>query len=263
MIMKWISLSAAAIFGLSSLALADEAKPLDEGKKLATTFDLTYMSKYIDKGSASYGDQGAVFETISFDLWGTGFGVFVRHQSATSSGYVEKQRLNYGVTYDGKIFNDDFYKTVYKLTWYYKDYYGQSRTINNSQEWILDFTWPELLPIKNLDPYYIVNYGYPAGSGYDNRDTAGWMHRFGLGYNLEISGLKAPIKLTSDIAYNDGLGGSSKDHDWSHSTFGAQTTYKFNKNLSFVPGIYYQISMDDSVNEDDELYCKVSMKYTF
>lgn len=235
----------------------------EEGKQLVTTFDLTYMSKYINRGAESYGRQGAFFETVNFDLWGTGFGLCVGHQSATSSGYVDKQRLNYGVNYSGRVFDGEVYKTLYKISWIYKEYYGRAREIGNTQEWILDFLWPNLLPVKNLAPYYITHYEYPAGSGYNNHDISGWVHRFGLNYNLDVSGLAEPIKLSSEIAYTDGYGGPTKDHDWSYSTFGASTKVKLSSNLSFIPGIYYQISMDDSVNENDELYCKVSMKYTF
>lgn len=255
--MKRILFSVAVLIGFSAIAQAEESK------KLGVSFDLTYMSKYINKGGASYGDKGGVFETINFDLWGTGFGVSVGHQSATSSGYVDKQRMNYGVNYGGKFFDGDAYKTVYKINWVYKEYYGRAREEANTQELIFDFSWPELLPVKNLAPYYVACYEYPAGSGYENRNISGWVHRLGLSYDLVVSGLKAPVKLTSDIAYNDGYGGPTKDHDWAYSTFGASTKFNLSKNVAFIPGVYYQISMDDSVNEDDELYCRISMKYTF
>lgn len=257
---KRILFSVAVLLSLLPFVQAEESK---EAKKLGVSFDLTYMSKYINKGAESYGNKGAFFETVNFDLWGTGFGVSVGHQSATSSGYVDKQRFNYGVNYGGSLFDGEAYKTLYKINWVYKDYYGRARTKGNTQEWIFDFSWPDALPIENLTPYYITHYEYPAGSGYDNRDTSGWVHRFGLNYDLGVSGLPEPVKLSSEIAYTDGYGGPTKDHDWSYSTFGASTKFKLAKNLALVPGLYYQLSMDDSVNDRDELYCKISMRYTF
>jgi hypothetical protein len=60
----------------------------------------------------------------------------------------------------------------------------------------------------------------------------------------------------------DGLGGAA--YDWSYDTFGLSTAFKTSDNLTFAPGIYQQISMDDSVcKRDDITYCKLSMKYKF
>jgi long-subunit fatty acid transport protein len=53
------------------------------------------------------------------------------------------------------------------------------------------------------------------------------------------------------------------DHDWSHAVFGASTGFTVTDKLTFTPGIYYQISMDDSVNPEDEYWFSLSMTYTF
>lgn len=258
------------LFGITTLLNAQEYTPVAQPNlaqakepKLGAAFDLTYMSRYISKGTEPYGNKGAFFETISLDLWQTGFGVSAGHQSPTSSGYVDKQRFNYGVNYGNNIFNGEPYKTVYKIDWIYKHYYGRARNAGNSQNWIFDFSWPNILPIKNLSPYYVADYEYPAGSDYANSNTTGWVHRLGLGYKLPVSGLVEPLKLTSEIAYNDGYGGPTKDHDWAYATFGVATKYALSKNLSLIPGLYHQISMDDSVNTHDVTYCKISMKYNF
>ena len=73
--------------------------------------------------------------------------------------------------------------------------------------------------------------------------------------------LTVTLNLTSDIAYNDGFGG--KAHDWSYATFGLSTKLKIAENLSFVPGIYHQISMKDSICKHDVTHCILSMKYKF
>jgi len=70
-----------------------------EEKKITTTFDLTYMSKYMSKGGESYGQKGGLFKTISFDFWDSGFGTSVKHRNSTSSGYVDKQRFDYTLYY--------------------------------------------------------------------------------------------------------------------------------------------------------------------
>jgi hypothetical protein len=230
---------------------------------LGVTLDTTYMSKYMVKGVEGYGQQGIVFETLGIDLWGTGFGLSLGHQGPTSAGYVDKSRFNYCVHYGSSAFGGESYETKYKLSWTYKNYYDRPRNVGNTEEWILGTSWPKILPVENLTPFYIAHYEHPAGSNYDNRKTAGFVHRFGLGYDLPVSGLENALHLSSEIAYRDGLGGPARDHDWSHSTLGISTRFNIADNLSLVPGLYHQLSMDDSVSKRDVTYCKISVKYEF
>jgi len=243
------------LLGMPEFAQAEE-------KKIGVTLDFTYMSKWMTKGKEGYGQQGALFKTINLDLWGTGFGTAVTHQEATASGYVNKERFNYSIYYGNSFFNDQPFKTKYRIDWTYKHYPNEPRDARNTQEWKFAFSWPDILP-GGLTPKYTANYEYPAGSNYDNRAITGWVHRFGLGYKLSISQLPEPLNLSAEIAYRDGLGGGSVDHDWSHSTFGISTKLKITDKLSFVPALYHQISMDDSVCERDLTYCILSMKYKF
>ncbi|MHC4285170.1 MAG: hypothetical protein ACYSWZ_19700 [Planctomycetota bacterium] len=182
-----------------------------ENDKLGVTFDLTYMSKWMTKGKEGYGQQGAFFETFDIDLWGTGFGTAVGHQSATASGYVDKQRFNYSLYYGNTVFDGEPYKTKYKFNWTYKNYYGRARNEGNTQEWKFAFSWPELLS-KELEPYYIAHYEYPAGSNYNmTPHWTGWVHRFGLKINLDVDELPQPLCLSSEVAYTDGL--RAADHE--------------------------------------------------
>jgi len=240
---------------------AAEKQPTD--KKLGMSLDVTYMSRYMTKGREGYGKQGAVFETLDIDLFGTGFGVSVGQQAATKSGYVDKQRFNYTVYYTKNLFNNERYQTNFKVAWTYKHYYGRARDIGNTQEWTFSFQWPKLLPIENLWPYYTAYYECPAGSGYKNRNISGWVHLIGLGYTWKLPQLPNPLQLTADMGYNDGFGGPTKDHDWAYATLGMSTKFNITKNLTLTPGIYQQLSMDKSVATRDVLYGKISLKYSF
>ena len=206
-----------------------------EEKELGITLDLTYRSKWITKGCEGYGSDPGFFKTIDLNLWDTGFGVAVTHQDAMNSGWVNKERLNYDIYYKNSLFNDVAYKTNYKIKWRYKHYPNRPRTSKNSQEWRLDLSWPNILPVEHLFPYYTVYYEYPAGSHYDNQDISGWLHLFGLGYDWNLSELPNPLRLSADVAYRDGLGGQTKDHDWAYATLGLSTKFKITNNLSFVP----------------------------
>ena len=247
------------------ILLSTAGMGLAEEDKLGVTLDWTYASKWLSDGAEVYSEDGAFFETVSFDLYGTGFGVSLTHASATDSGWVDKERLDYKVFYGNSLFDEETYKTRYKFTWAYWNYYDRARNRGNVQDWRFAFSWPKLLD-KGPVPKYTLVYCHPAGSGYDNRTISGFLHILGLDYNLAMPQLPNPVNLSANMTFRDGAGctnTSRKDHDWSHATLGASTKFKITDNLSFVPGIYHQISMDDSVNTRDVTYCKLSMKYAF
>ena len=246
-----------------AISLSTTSPVQAEEKKLGVTLDFTYMSKWLTRGVEGYGQQGAIFETINLDLWGTGFGAAVSHQEATASGWVAKERFNYDVYYRNSLFKDEAYQTDYKIRWRYKHYPRLPRTAKNAQEWKADFSWPKILPIKNLTPYYTVYYECAAGSDYKNHDIAGWLHIFGLSYDLNMPKFPEPIRLSADAAYRDGLGGKPYDHEWSHATFGISTKLKITNNLFFIPELYHQLTMDSSVARRDITYCILTMRYKF
>jgi hypothetical protein len=129
------------------------------------------------------------------------------------------------------------------------------------------FSWPEILP-AGLVPNYTAICRWPSESNSSVRKSSGWVHIFGLGYDLLVPALvpgdeEQTLHLSADAWYNDGLGGANVDHDWSHATFGVSTGFGITKNLTFTPGIYYQSSMDDSVNTSDETWVRLSMTYKF
>jgi len=232
-----------------------------EQDKLGVTLELSYLSRWLSKGVKAYGQQGALFKTIDIDLYGTGFGLNVTHRNATASGYVDKQRFDYRPYYKGQLFDGTTYAMNYNLSAGYEHYPGLERSsANTTWEWIYAFSWPNIMP-EGFVPGYIAHYEYPAGSGHINRYVTGWVHRFRLCYDLHIQEIDKPIQLSSEVAYTDGLGGAA--HDWSYATFGASTQLQINERLSFLPGVYYQISMEDTVCTDDLTYCILSIKYVF
>jgi len=257
-----IFLMLAILFIVPTVSQAQE-----EGKKLGVSLDVSYMSKWISRGRECYSEDGAFFETINLDLWGTGFGVAVTHQSATDSGWVNMQRMNYKIYYGNSFFDDKTYKTKYQVAWVYENWYdkwanaeGKSKDI---EMLVFKYSFPNLLGTTNLVPYGVTTYDYPARSedGFA-KHWDGWVHRFGLAYDLSVADLPSPLHLTSEVAYTDGY--RAADHDWSYATLGLSTKFKINKNLSFVPAVYHQITMDKSVGQHKDItYCKLSMKYKF
>lgn len=240
------------------LSTASFAEPSDG--ELGVTFDLSYWSKWLSKGAEAYGQQGALFKTIDVDLYDSGFGFKVTHRNATGSGYVDKQRFDFRPYYKGQLFEDKSYVMNYDISVGYEYYPGLAKDkANTTYEWVFAFSWPNILP-NGLVPSYIAHYEYPAGSNYKYSYITGWVHRFKLDYDLNVPELPQPLRLSSEVAYTDGLGGA--DHDWSYATFGISTKLRITDKLTFVPGLYHQISMDDSVSRrKDVTYCILSMKY--
>jgi hypothetical protein len=247
---------------LSTVSLVAAGQEKEQEKKLGVTFDLQYHSKWLSKGAEAYGQQGALFKTLSLDFYGTGFGVEVIHRNAIGSGYVDNERFDFKPYYKNKMFDGMPYAMNYNLSFEYEYYPGLSRLKSNTTyEWIFSFSWPKILP-KGFIPSYIAHYEYPAFSGSRYSYITGWVHRFKLDYNLDVSQLPKPLCLSSEVAYTDGLGGAS--HDWSYATFGLGTKFDITKNLTFAPGVYQQVTMDKSVaKRKDITYCILSMKYKF
>jgi len=234
----------------------------EDEKKLGVSLDLTYTSKWLSKGVEAYGSKGGLFKTIDVDFYDTGFGLNITHRNATSSGYVDQQRIDYRPYYKGLLFDGTSYLTKYDLSVGYESYTGRSRhKANTTYEWVFAFSWPKLLPY-GLVPGYIGHYEYPAFSGDANRKNVGWVHRFLLGYDMNVPELQNPVKLSTEVAYYDGLG--NKVSDWGYFTAGISTKFTITKNLAFVPGLYHQVTMDDSISKHKDItYTMLSMKYKF
>ena len=235
---------------------------LDTEKKLGFTYDLTYHTKWMSKGYSVYGEQGAWMNTMLVDLWQSGFGVAFRYDMASASGHVKRERMDYTIFYGEDFFEDGICKTRCKISWTYRDYLREHDKKINSHEFQASMCLPKVFG-DTVFPKYVISYCTPAGSGYDIRGAAGWVHSMGLCYDLKIAALSnQKVVLDAMATYNDGFGG--KGHGWSHATMGATTRWEINKNVSFVPGIYYQVSMNNmDIDLDDTLYAKFSFRYKF
>lgn len=245
------------------LSVANQAQSQKE--RLGVTFELTYLSKWLSKGVEAYGSQGALFKTINLDFYNTGFGVKVTHRNATASGYVDQQRFDYRPYYKGRLFEHTPYAMNYNLGAGYEHYPRRDRkAANTTWEWIFAFSWPNIMP-QGFVPSYVAHYEYAAGEDYVKQSGAdipsGWVHRFILGYDLKMLENAEPLRLSGELAYTDGLGGA--EHDWSYATFGISTEFKITDNLTFQPGVYYQISMEDSVCDHDVTYTGLSLRHKF
>jgi len=231
--------------------------------KLGIELDATWVSKYIWRGQDLYDDHAAFQPSVNLDLFGTGFSVNVWGSSACGGGFVDSDELDYSVAYGNSLFSDTAFQTDYKIGWLYYDYYRLSSKKADSQEFDFSFEWPNALPF-GLTPTYMLSYLYAAkgSSPAADLEMEGYTHTLGFFYDFKVPQTELPVTFSWDITYNDGQGGRDVDHDWSHIMWGLSTSLDIGPGR-FTPAIYYQTSMDDSINDENELWTSISYTLSF
>jgi hypothetical protein len=268
-----ILMAAVCLFAATGLVRAEVGE-------LSGTIDLTFQSKYIWRGFDVYGDKSAIQASIDLDLFGSGFGVSLTGHMANSSGYtdggvslVNSERWDYMLYYGNKLFEDEVYATNWRMAYVQYNYpdtssHTKSSTDLSELQWVL--SWPNAIPVDGLVPSYVLVKLWPYNSYSLGGGASGFAHIFMLDYGLSVAGIlpdtdEQVLRLHSELVFNDGVhpGGGNADSDWSNIVFGVETDFDLGNNLSFTPGLYHQVSMDDSVNDEDETWVNLGLKYKF
>ena len=242
-----------------SMSWSQEAQ---EPQSLGVTADMTLVTKYRWRGYDLFDDHGAYQPSINWDIFDTGFSVNVWGSFPFGSGNEVFKELDYTIAYGTTLFEEESYAVDLGVNYIYYDFPRVgSRFVPDSHEVGVSIALPSLIKIGDsaLVPSYYGAKLWPADSGL-GFDVAGGYHALGLGYDLTIPKIDQVLSLSWDINYNDGLYGS--DHDWTHTTFGLSTSFEVGP-VSLTPFINYQISMDDSVNPDDEFWGGLSVSMSF
>lgn len=253
-----------------------------EGPAIATdelhgAVNLTYTSRYVWRGFTIFGEQSAIHPSVDLNNIGnTGFGINVAGHIANSSGFVDGERWDYNVYYVNRLWESEWYATDYRLDWVYYNFPKLSSHTRDSmdlQELNGVFSWPNLLGVKGLVPSYVLVKLWPSNSGsLENGGSAsGFAHIFMLDYGLVIPAIlpntaEQVLNLHGEVIYNDGVSpaGTNVDHDLSNAVLGISTDFPISKDLVFTPGVYHQITMDKSVNNEDSItWASAGLTYKF
>ena len=266
---KGMILVTAAVL-LSTVAWAAEGDA--EMGDIGVDVDLTFVSKYIWRGIDKLDDTAAFQPSINFDL-GSGFstGIWASIPGgggtmASGSSRVNAEEWRYILTYGSSTFEGESYRTTYAVNYIYYDFPDMASNDADAQEINLALSWPDICPAGVVPSYTLINMWPAEGSG-ANRDIAGFIHVVGLGYDVTVPGFlqdnpEQILSFGAAAVYNDNAGASNVDHDWSHILWSATTSIDFGPG-TLTPGLYYQTSMDDSVNTEDELFCGISYGISF
>jgi hypothetical protein len=255
-------------FFLASVVLLIAICPVvaQEGELHGVT-GITYDTKYVWRGITVYGDKSAIHPFIDLDLMGTGFHLELIAHRANASGYENGERWDYSPYYLGVFGVDQQWETRYKIGWRYFNYPDNSSHTRNSidlQEVYAGFAFPKLFGVEGLVPGYVLVKGWPSNSGTvcgaanpSGGTYSGFAHVFMLDYALPVKGL---ISETSEQIFNFHVeaifngavdprpAGGYTDHDWTHVMMGVSTDIDLGNNLTFTPGVYHQITMEDNGN---------------
>ena len=280
--MKQIVLLAAIV----SMAATALVQAQDE---LHGAVEVTYQSKYLWRGIDVYDDKSAIQPSVNLDLYGTGFGVSVMGHRANSGEFETKERWDYTLYYKNILFADESYATQYMLGWRYFHFpdapldgmpAGASGDVD-LQEIHAVMSWPQILPVEGLVPTYVLVKLWPAESGsfVGSQDisgvtagtASGYAHIFMLDYSLPVEGFMPDVpeqvlRLHAEVVFNDGVDprGVGVDHDWSNAVFGVATDFELAENVTLTPGVYHQVTMDKTINDDkDETWATLGVKYKF
>jgi hypothetical protein len=235
--------------------------------KISVDLTTTVQSKHMWHGFDLYGDRAVCLPAVGVTLGDTGFsGKYIRAYPFTGD-LDESAQVIYALFYSGAFLQDTSYATNFTTNYFY---YGLPRihsARSDTQEAGIGFSWPKLLGDSGLVPNYYFGRLWPTRSQSNLEGCEGFIHVFGLAYNLDVPdfwavGKNQTFRLSGDISYNDGFGSGAAKHDWSHAVLGVSTDLK-KGNFTITPFLNYQISMEDSVNNEDELWCGMNATYRF
>ncbi len=234
----------------------------EENPTLGVTLDTTYASKYMWRGYNVFGENGSFQPSLDVDLFGSGFSVNAWGAIPLGSGSESLTELDYTLAYGITLFEEESYAVDLGANFIYYDFPKvNSKATPDSHEFGISVALPNLFSIGEIGivPSYYVGKLWPASSS-PGFDVAGFYHSLGLGSDLPIPGTDLALSLSADINYNDGMFGA--DHDWSHATLGVSTGFAVGS-VSISPFLNYQISMEDTVNPEDELFGGLSVSFAF
>ncbi len=262
--------------GSEDIAQVAEA---DSGSGLGIDVSLDWVSKYMFRGFDVLDDGGAYQPSVEFSLWDSGISVgwwasYSSHDRGQTLFYnefelseAEKGGELVGDRISRRDLDEHDYYAYYscspvdgldmELGWIYYDF------IHLDSEWDYHEAYGVFtLSSLPLSPYFGAYYGFPK---HDSVGGEGWNTTLGVSHSADLCqsfcGESVTLDLAADVWYNGGQ--YNVDTGWSHATFGGALSVPLSEKLTFSPGLYYQLSMEDDINDEDEWWTVLSLQYSW
>ena len=259
-----------AFVAIFTTALVQADEPADvqaEEAQLGISMDISYVSRNLFYGVDLYPDNDPKISTsVALDLWGTGFSAIIAGNWSPQSGHETAEKYDYIIAYSGVINEDDTLQTNYVLNYGYYDFDNVSSAADQQELGAL-FVMPNLLGDSGVVPHYRVVKLWPDGSQVQN-NLSGWVHAIGFDYGFTVDcpereDVQQAMVFTADLVYNDGYFHRSVEHDWSHANFTLAAPMECPMGGTVTPSLTYQMTMEESVNTDDEIIFGVKYSFAF
>jgi len=282
---KYVLLVAAIMFGMVAPVFA---VPPGQPGDLHGTIGYTYDTLYVFRGFVTYGADSGSHPFIDLDLFGSGFHFETVYNTSNGGGNVNGQRFDFSPYYAGAIAPDERYATMYKVGYRYFNYPQMSARHSDQcidlQEVYAGFAFPKLFGVKGLVPGYVFIKGWPSmhdtavgGDNPNGGSYSGTAHVFMLDYAFPLENISSEIPKQNldfhiETVYNNHMdprpGGAYNSDDWTHVMFGVSTDFDLGNSLTFTPGVWHQITMEDDskrgVSPDHDInWASLTVKYKF
>jgi hypothetical protein len=279
--MRHVVLAIALLAATAAVAQGSQDELSESRGGLHGVAGASWDSQYIWRGFNVFNGDSAANALVDLNLFDTGFGVSAVGHQSLSEGFGDLQRWDGTVYYQHGLFAGESYATNFRLGYVY--YYYPKLNFGLTQDLMegnVILSWPSILPIKGLQPSYAFAYMLPgmknhwteiANPDFGDNST-GMFHIAMLDYAFTVPALLAsmddqPIKLHSELVYNTGVSpfGTEVKSGFSDAVVGASTDFAFgaNRNIVLTPAIYYQFSLEKTVDPDNEFWGGISLKYAF
>lgn len=273
---------AIALCAATVAAAQESSNELSESKGgLHGVVGATWDSQYIWRGFDIFNDKSAVHALADLNLFDSGFGVSAVGHQSVSEAFGSMQRWDGTIYYQNGLWAGETLAMNYRLGYVY--YYYPKTNFGLTQDLMeghVVLSWPNLLPIKGLQPSYVFAYTWPGMENHwaqsanpnFNHNATGMFHIGMLDYAFTAPALipsmdDQVIKLHAELVYNNGVSpfGNNVISGFSDAVVGASTDFAFGASRSIIltPYVYYQFSLEDTVNPENEFWAGVSLKYAF
>jgi hypothetical protein len=244
------------------------APDAEEEKWLSISVSNDWVSKYMFRGFDVLDDRGAWQPSVDLEFGDTGLHFnWWASMALTSRGdedavfdsYPSRDFDEFDYTlYYTRSFCDEFFETETGIIYY--DTFGFPK--DDLDFW--DAYGKVTLAKLPLSPHADFYYSWPV---HRSVGWEGWSTCLGVSHTVELGCLPVfsqdpmELALSADIWYNGGSLVPGVETGWTHAVFGGSLTIPLPHGLSLSPGVWYQESMEDTINPENEWWTTVSLAY--